>query len=318
MDQVTIHFYELQLQLKLLKTRGDAFQQFFGCIMNMAFPGDFMQTRPWGRDGDKKCDGYLLSKRRLFQCYAPNVLEKSQTLRKLNEDFTGALEQARGLLKEWVFVNNESDGRIPTWLVEEIAQLSTQESAVKISAMGLAEIRQVVFTLDHNNLVVLFGLAPTQKDISALGLKELHPLLEYLASQSPPSPQGVEKVLPVSVEKLAYNDLPECIAGLLKTGMQKTYEIEHFFARGSDKEKGMRIATIFRTEYANLKAQCLTATEIFDRLRMFATGPFQPGVKRDSACLTVLAWLFEECDIFEHPPVTSWSFQQRNSALKML
>ncbi len=305
MDQVAIKFYDLQLQLELSKLRGDAFQQFFGRIMTMTFPGDFIQTRPWGKEGDRKCDGYLLSKRQLFQCYAPNVLKKSQTLRKLNEDFTGALEQAGHSFKEWVFVHNEPDGRMPAWLATEITRLCDQNPTLKISTIGLDEIRQIVFTLDHNSLFLLFGRVPTQKDISAIGLKELQPLLEYLASRAPISAQDTDQVLPVSAAKLAYNELPDCIADLLKIGMQKTHHIEYFFARGRDKEKGTRIAATFRTEYANLKTQDLNGMEIFDRLRLFATGPFQPTVMLDGARLTVLAWLFEECDIFEHPPLTS-------------
>jgi hypothetical protein len=62
--------------------------------MNLAYPSDFTQTKPWGVLGDEKCDGYLRSKRRFFQCYGPTNASKSTAPAKVDADFTGALPHA--------------------------------------------------------------------------------------------------------------------------------------------------------------------------------------------------------------------------------
>lgn len=45
----------------------------------------------------------------------------------------------------------------------------------------------------------------------------------------------------------------------------------------------------------------LEPDSIFSQLRIFAQGPFAQGVKTEGAALAVIAYLFEECDIFENP-----------------
>ena len=184
MDQLARHFYEMALELRFRKLRGDTFQEFFGRVMNIAFPGDFVQTRPRGRRGDEKCDGFLPSKRQFFQCYAPNELSERRTIQKLNGDFTGALPYAGHFFDEWVFVHNASDGRIPTWLVREIEGLRLQNAKLKISTMGFDEIRTLVFQLDPSDLISLLGPAPTRRAMLLLGLKQLRPILAQLARQA--------------------------------------------------------------------------------------------------------------------------------------
>lgn len=69
MDALAQAWFETRFELLFLKARGDDFQRLLGRAMSMAYPGDFVQTRPWGNLGDEKCDGYLRSQRRFFQCY---------------------------------------------------------------------------------------------------------------------------------------------------------------------------------------------------------------------------------------------------------
>ena len=67
------YIYEKLFEVAFLRRKGDAFQDFFADIMERCYPGDFMRTRPWGKIGDRKNDGYLKSKRRLFQVYYARV-----------------------------------------------------------------------------------------------------------------------------------------------------------------------------------------------------------------------------------------------------
>ena len=70
LDSLSRHIYELRFENYYLRLRGEAFQDFFADIMEKRHPQDFCRTKPWGQRGDQKNDGYLKSKRTLFQVYA--------------------------------------------------------------------------------------------------------------------------------------------------------------------------------------------------------------------------------------------------------
>lgn len=299
MDPLAQSHFEMAFELRFRKSRGDSFQEFFGRIMNMKYPGDFVQTRPWGVLGDEKCDGYLRSQRRFYQCYAPNEFKKTRTLRKLCADFDGALPYAKQFFDTWVFAHNCEDGRLPTWLLLKIEELRQAHAPLAIEPLGFVELRIIAFSLSDLDLVALLGPAVTQRAMMSLGLKELRPILAHLEQQAP---AAEDQVNPVPPDKLAYNALSPNIEALLKAGMTKASLVEKYFSRTVNKELGMRVASAFRAEYQRLREEFLDGSEIFDALWNFAIGPYRGTAGSQVASLAVLAYLFEACDIFETPP----------------
>ena len=79
--------YDKDFRIAFLETRGDSFQRLFETLMGKVYPADFIACRPWGKVGDEKNDGYLPSKRILFQVYAPNEMSAKEAISKINEDF---------------------------------------------------------------------------------------------------------------------------------------------------------------------------------------------------------------------------------------
>lgn len=299
MDTLAQSHFEIAFELEFRKARGDAFQEFFGRVMNMKYPGDFVQTRPWGALGDEKCDGYLPSQRRFYQCYAPNEFKKSETLRKLRADFDGALPHAKEFFDTWVFTHNSEDGRLPTWLVLKVEQLRQAHSPLGIEPLGFVELRIIVFSLSDLDLVALLGPPVTQRAMMSLGLRELKPILSHLEQQAPDTDAQVN---PVPPDKLAYNALSPNVETLLKAGMTKASLVEKYFSRTVHKELGTKVAAAFRAEYQKLRKQPLDGPEIFNALWSFAIGPYRGTTSSEVASLAVLAYLFEACDIFETPP----------------
>ncbi len=298
MDALAQAWFETKFELMFIKARGDAFQQLLGRVMSMSHPGDFVQTRPWGKLGDEKCDGYLRSQRRFLQCYAPNELSKRVTLSKLNEDFEGALPHAKDFFDEWVFAHNAEDGRLPTWLVTEIERLQAAHPTIKIDLCGYEELRKKVMDLPEKDLVALLGAPVTQQAMMSLGFSDLQPLLQYLGREEPARDEAPR---PVPADKLSYNALGPNVETLLKAGMTKSNLVRRYLARTLNKELGTRVAAAFNTEYRRFADQRIDPVDIFDRLRQFAIGPCGADAKADVASLAVLAYLFEECDIFENP-----------------
>jgi hypothetical protein len=55
----------------------DDFQRLFEAVMKRAKP-EFMQIRPYGKIGDRKCDGLYFQEGVVFQVYSPDELKQSE------------------------------------------------------------------------------------------------------------------------------------------------------------------------------------------------------------------------------------------------
>jgi hypothetical protein len=59
------YWWRIALELKLRKSSGDAFQDFFSNVMAKAHGSDFVRLRAFGSLGDKGCDGLAVARARL-------------------------------------------------------------------------------------------------------------------------------------------------------------------------------------------------------------------------------------------------------------
>jgi hypothetical protein len=138
-------YYEKAFELQFIKARGTAFQDLFADTMELARPNDFIRVRPWGREGDRKNDGYLTNSRELCQCYGAYPMVKSATLAKIDEDFRGALKHWGGRFDTWAFViNDRAQGGIPAWLLEKRLELMDSHRPLQIELWGWLRVDDVV------------------------------------------------------------------------------------------------------------------------------------------------------------------------------
>lgn len=299
MDQFTRHYFGMTFKVRFLEALGDNFQLFFGQIMNLRYPGDFTQTRPWGNRGDNKCDGYLPSQGKFYQCYAPAALSENETIRKIDEDFNGALPFHPQYFDTWVFVNNARDGRIPAWLTLKLQNLRQNHQTIAIETLGYMELLQICLALNSEQLVDLFGLLPTLEDMIDVQFKDIKPILNNLSHYADWTDSAPN---PVSPEKLNYNHLGEDVKQCLRHGMIKSKIVREYLDQTMDKELASRITGAFHHKYQQLKEEQREPDDIFYGLKVFAQGPFAQEPKTEGAVLAILSYLFEECDIFENPP----------------
>jgi hypothetical protein len=92
--------------------------------------------------------------------------------------------------------------------------------------------------------------------------------------------------------------LSPAVEGLLKAGMSRADLVRKYFKLKPTLQD--QIAESFRTRYAELR-ESLSPDHIFAELQRFAGGALVPEPGTQSAVLAVLAFFFEECDIFERP-----------------
>lgn len=292
MDEVERAFRELQFENAYLEKKGNAFEDWFASIMEKRFPGDFIRVRPWGNVGDRKNDGYVRSKRWLFQVYAPNDMSVKDALAKIEEDYKGAFPYWEQYFDKWIFVHNSKQGLSPD-VTAKLVELD-EAGPPAVVPWGFEELRQLVFELRSAELDSLFGPVPGRQDMMDLGLESLSPVLDHIAAMEP----GLDPDLrPPPADKIALNMLSNHVETLLKAGWSKV-DVVHKYFRVQPTRKD-EIAESFRHRYNKRRSNGLSPDEIFADLQRHAAGNGVPSPSRQSAALAVLAFFFEECDIFE-------------------
>ena len=191
--------------------------------MEMRHPRDFVRVRPWGKLGDHKNDGYLPSKRQLFQCYAPREMDMTTCKTKINEDFAEALPYWKDYFDQWFFVHNDTHG-LAADLLKLLLNLSAAHAPVSAAQWGYGELRQEFKQLSETDIATLLGPAPGRKDVLDLRLADVKRLLEHISLQ--PEPLSVDVRL-VPADKLEYNQLSQAAATLLKAGMTRAEVVKN-------------------------------------------------------------------------------------------
>jgi hypothetical protein len=289
-------YYEFRFVDAFRSAKGDSFQTFFEKLMGLAYKGDFMACRPWGKTGDRKNDGFLKSERRLFQVYAPIEMEKSKAIAKIKEDFEGAKEHWSKHFDKWVFAHNATDG-LPPHVQEVLLDFEKANPGVTLEPWGLEELRLIFKKVSLDDRQSWFGFAPTDETKSELGFNDLQIILETIAN-SPASPLQAVKDVPMG--KIEANALSESVSILLKAGMAKSPLVEAFFEKWHDETFGECVAESFRNKYQSLRKQH-GPDDIFAKLMSWAGGAGQSSPKHQVAVFTILAYYFASCDIFEEP-----------------
>ena len=292
MDEVERAFRELQYKTGYLEKKGNEFQDWFATIMEKRFPGDFIRVRPWGKAGDRKNDGYVRSKRWLFQVYAPNEMSAEQALAKIDEDYNGALPHWKQHFDTWLFMHNSKQGLGPD-VTAKLVELDAAGPPAVVP-WGFEELRRVIFELGPEELKSLFGPVPHRRDMVNLGLDSLSPVLDHVAAIVPSSEPDLR---PPPADKIERNMLSDHVATLLKAGMSRVDLVRKYFR--VQPERKDEIAADFRHRYDKARCEGLSPDEVFVVLQRHAAGDGVPTAARQSGALAVLAFFFEECDIFE-------------------
>ena len=297
MDDFTKLHYECKFQRAFMSKRGTEFQDFFSDIMERRYPGEFVRVRPWGNIGDRKNDGYLLPAKRVYQVYAPREMSQTEAVNKIEEDFTGAIANWPEM-REWTFVHNDMDGLGPgiTAKLDEIAS----RDGIAITQMGYQGLSTVVFELGKDDLAFLFGPAPTLPGMHQVRFADLELVVSSIALTQAADDIDIRRV---SQDKLRANALSVEAQGLLEIGMRKADLVRQFFDEHHDPLLGDKLASTFRKKYVELRDAGTLPEELFHKLFLFAGGAQGPTPRHINAVYAVLAFLFEQCDIFENARV---------------
>ena len=157
------YWWRIALELKMRKCSGDAFQDFFSAVMEKVHGTDYVRVRPFGKLGDKGCDGYVRSSGQVFQCYGAlnGSMEKvSYLIGKMEEDFKKAANKIPDIMKEWHMVHNLVDG-LPIEAIEMLEKLKKSDGTRAFGFIGYEGFEHRVFMLPESEIEHLLGKVAT-------------------------------------------------------------------------------------------------------------------------------------------------------------
>jgi len=191
---------------------------------------------------------------------------------------------------------------LPIEAVEKLEELKLTNRSVKFGFVSLEWFEEHIFALDAAKIEDLFGPAATSLDAQNLQPTELRDLVANVSAAADAVEYDVTAIRPVPAEKLVFNHLPSHWRNLIAGGWQNAHHVTTYIDRHADPLVGERIAQVFRVRYQYLKTQNLTPAGIMSALYEMVTGFGSVTAARQVAGQALLAYLFENCDIFEDHP----------------
>ena len=286
----------LKFQQDFLQKKGAEFENWFAALAGHAYGTDFEKVRNYGSDGDFKCDGRRKSTGTIFQCYAPDAVRQGETITKIDSDFSGALAHWPDFMNVWAFVHNDLRG-LPPKVIQHLDILERNHPKISIEIWDHPQLEKLFYDLSANSKRTLFGPAPNLTTANNMTLADLKPvidILERLELEIDESPLSIP-----TDKKLEKNKLSPPVKALIQTGRLKEHLVKKYFLEGVFVDLGERIAEAFRAKYLEYKEQGMMPDQIFWRMQLHAGSAGEP--KRQIAGMTVLAYFFDRCDIFENP-----------------
>lgn len=295
MDESTRQWYRLKCELELRKKTGNAYQDFFSDVMELRHGSDFSRVRPWGNLGDRKCDGYLKSKKILFQLYAPNEMELKVAEKKIDEDYQGAEQYWRDHIGYWAFVHNSHNG-LSADIEKKLADMRAANPKRNFCQYGPDWLLVEVMALDATKLAALLGPPNFPQMMQEVRASDIAGLIEnvslgshYLLSELPIVPP----------DKMNFNDFGPEVRNFIEMGRAKEKAVEETLNNWPDPLYADRVADEFRFRYQELRDQDLRPDAIYFELQKFVGTHDAVDIGQQGAAYALLSYLFYHCDIFE-------------------
>jgi hypothetical protein len=125
---------------------------------------------------------------------------------------------------------------------------------------------------------------------------ELEVIIKYLTSAAIPVEDNLTIVPPK--EKMKKNNLSPGIGNLITMGLSQVRLVENYLNKHPDIQFAARLKAEFVSKFIDLKHKDFESDSLFYELLDFASNNSME-FKEKSAGLSVLAYFFERCDVFE-------------------
>ncbi|MET8876590.1 ABC-three component system protein [Nocardia sp. NPDC004604] len=281
---------------------GNEFEKLFHHLMELRHD-DYMVIRTHGNIGDLGGDGYRTSTRQLYACYAPESFDVSEVRGKFRSDLESAIIHRPEQFETFVFVHNDRRGGIHPVISGVLANARTDHPHISFQQMGPRKLWIEASYLDRHKMEDLLGeRIPVDLVAYSIGMADIEPLLKHMA-ESRRRLVTVEPIPLPTTHKADFNRLSQYDRDSLQAGRPYSYLVEQYYRGGLDVHERDEVANGFRAHYEQMHiAYGDDSDEIMHQMRCYVLGQEMARQARDEAAKAVLAYFFDECDIFEVPP----------------
>lgn len=290
-------FIRPMLANKLTGLHGQAFEDFFHRLMEAVDPGFF----PVGTSqGDLGADGMLISGRRLYACYGPQILRARDARIKIREDLTKAVANRGADFSVFVFAHNEQRGLSPEVTVE-LGALQRDYPGLEFENCGLSRMVRMLRKLDEDDVEDLIGPFPVEEAVSGVDLAELAPLLEHLAMRRLRDAEPDSIPVPPR-RKLEYNGFGEDTRHHLLRALAHVPMVRDYYRGLNNPFERDEVAAAFRREYLDLEKDYEDPDMVVEQLKQYILGNRAALPREQNQANVILMYFFGECEIFKVPP----------------
>ncbi|WP_103667495.1 ABC-three component system protein [Pseudanabaena sp. BC1403] len=300
-EDKNLRVHEMIFRLKCLEKKGSEFQSFFEKIM-FKLDTSFISIKPSGKEGDWKCDGFSKKTGTVYQCYAPENLQKSTTVAKavlkVKEDFQGAKEHWAEEMKCWIFVWS-AHSQLPPQVLKTLSKIKNENTEIIIDDWSQESLWVRISKLSTIERESILDFSLEVKSASETTAAEVESLLSYLTRQKV-EPIGADLELTELQEKLDKNNLSGSIQVLVKNAIPITKIVEDYTKNHYDIEYSGIVAKVLSDKYCTLtKEDIKEADAIFFSLIEFVSSKKMNEPKLFWASIGIVSHYFQLCDIFE-------------------
>lgn len=282
---------------KVANLHGEAFEDFFHRLMQLADPGFFAvrTTR-----GDLGADGLTIKDRKLYACYGPQVVREDEIRRKFRSDLAKAIANRGDDFDVFVFVHNNPRGVAPH-ITKEISAAQLDHPSLSFENFGLDHMFRVLKRLAEEDIEDLLGPFPLREMVTGIGMAELAPLLAHLSTRRKQSPLPGNIPVPPS-RKLEYNRFSGHMRDFLLMSLPYVPVVQDYYNGLTDPVERDEVAAAFREEYLELAESHDDPDAVVTRLQWYILGNEAVDLKDQIEANVVLMYFFGECEIFRVPP----------------
>lgn len=289
---------------KVLGLFGQAYEDFFSSIMQYK-DREFRPVKAQGAKGDGGNDGFQHTNGTYYQVYAPEHIEPTKAITKMNKDVDKIFSIWHPFLacKRFIFVLNDRYTGAPNEIEQELIKIKKKRNLVSSESYLCSHLEQDFCSLSDEERAILVGAIPTDYSIDNIKFPLLAETIGYVCKHLKPVQADEEHLLaPDFVQKLQFNQIPEKEARLLKDADFQNDIVEQYFSiYPSDRETVRDIlSSIYKEAYNCFKES--TPESAKSRFWFVERRINHCNTKVIQDCtLALMAYFFASCDIFEEP-----------------
>lgn len=291
---------------RVLESNGNAYEALFTQIMDLANP-DFQQVKPQGSIGDRKNDGFDRNTGTYYQVYAPEdpKIKEQAAINKLVADFNGLYSFWQDIcpIQRFYFViNDKYKGAYPT-IHAELAKIHQSYPDIETNVFLSKHLEEILFSLPDKRIELCLGIMPEAYS-GDVDYDILRQVVDYLLMVPVDPSMEFIPINPDFDKKIVFNGLSDTMAAYLRSHRINEHSVSDFFKYNSAYTRNA-LRDIFNGLYQEALKAIDDNPDKPDRVFMYI---FSHSFKQhtgavDNAILTLMAYYFEYCDIFEAPEV---------------